>query len=141
MKPMLCILLICGLSTFLQAQSIIGNWQLVKQSNCVEETMAAVNDSAQSLLNEMKSMSSPSPQIVSFKEKQTGEETTRILNRKKGTNNKNFLYRFDGETLMILDKKSQTITNYYMIDKFSVDSLIMSNASRPCEIKIFMRVK
>jgi hypothetical protein len=137
----MCILLICGTGTALQAQSIIGNWQLVKESNCQEETLTAANDSVKDLVNDMKSMSSPSPQVVSFKEKQAGEESTRILNRKRGTNSKNFLYRFDGEMLMILDKKSRTITENFMVDKFSTDSLIISNASRPCETKIFLRIK
>jgi hypothetical protein len=141
MKSLMFILLTCGLGTSLQAQSIIGNWQLIKDSNCQEETMTAANDSAQELVNDMKSMSSPSAQVVSFKEKQAGEESTRILNRKRGTNNKNFLYRFDGESLMILDKRSRTITENFIVDKFSTDSLVISNASRPCETKIFVRIK
>jgi hypothetical protein len=140
MKSLLCLLLICALGTA-QAQSIIGKWQLVKEGNCQEETMTTENDSTQELIRDMKSMSSPSAQVVSFKEKQTGEESTRILNRKKGTNYKNFLYRFDGESLMILDKRSRTITESFIVDKFSSDSLIISNAARPCETKIFLRIK
>ena len=124
-----------------RAQSIVGSWQLVKQSNCMEENMTAANDTAQRMIEDMKEMGSPSAQVVVFKEKMAGEESTRILTKKKTSNNKNFLYRFDGETLMILDKKSQTITNSYMVDKFSADSLIISNASRPCETRIFLRLK
>lgn len=135
------ILIILVSATALHGQSIIGNWQLVKEGNCVEENMATDSDSVRNLVNEMKSMSSPFPQVVRFKEKQVGEETTRILNRKRGTNNKSFLYRFDGELLMILDKKSRTITDNFMVDKFSADSLIVSNVSRPCETKIFLRIK
>lgn len=138
MKSTLCILLTCGWIT-LQAQSIIGNWQLVKQSTCLEENMTA--DSSTGLVEEMKNMSPPGTQIVSFKEKQAGEESTRILNKRKGANSKNFLYRFDGEMLMILDKKSRTITDTYMVDKFSADSLVVSNISRPCETKFFLRTK
>lgn len=138
MKSTLCILLTCGWIT-LQAQSIIGNWQLVKQSTCLEENMTA--DRSTGLVEEMKSMSPPGTQIVSFKEKQAGEESTRILNKRKGANSKNFLYRFDGEMLMILDRKSRTITDTYMVDKFSADSLVVSNISRPCETKFFLRTK
>ena len=141
MKSMPFILIILVSATALHGQSIIGNWQLVKEGNCVEENMATDSDSVRNLVNEMKSMSSPFPQVVRFKEKQVGEETTRILNRKRGTNNKSFLYRFDGELLMILDKKSRTITDNFMVDKFSADSLIVSNVSRPCETKIFLRIK
>lgn len=140
MKTMLCMWLICSCGSALSAQTIIGNWQLAKQSNCLEESLTT-SDSTQYLVDNMKSISSATPQIVAFKEKQAGVETTRILNRRKGANSKNFLYRFDGELLMILDKKSRTITATYIVDKFSADSLIVSNASRPCEIKIFLRIK
>jgi hypothetical protein len=123
------------------AQSIIGRWQLVKQSDCMESNLTATNDSAQRLVDDMKSMSSPTPQIVTFKEKSAGEESTRILSKKKTTNSKAFLYKFDGESLMVLDKKSQTITDNYLVEKFSTDSLIISNVSRPCETKIFLKLK
>jgi hypothetical protein len=123
------------------AQSIIGRWQLVKQSDCMESNITAANDSEQRLVDDMKSMSVPTPQIVTFKEKLTGEESTRILNKKKTANSKSFLYKFNGESLMILDKKSHTITDNYLVDKFSTDSLIISNVSRPCETKIFLKLK
>ena len=140
MKTLVAILFLCGYSISLNAQSIVGTWQLVKQSNCVEENITAANDSAQRMVEEMKSMSSATPQIVTFKEK-NGEESTRILTRKKAANSKSFLYKFDGEMLMILDKRSQTITDNYTVEKFSSDSLIVSNASRPCETRIFLRIK
>jgi hypothetical protein len=141
MKTFICLFLI-GFSISSQAQSIIGSWQLVKESSCLEETMTAANDSAQGLVQEMKSMAhNPAAQVVTFKEKLAGEETTRILNHKKAANSKSFLYKFDGETLLILDKKSHTITDNYMVDKFSTDSLIIANSARPCETKIFLRIK
>lgn len=141
MKLIVCILLLSALTTHVRAQSIIGSWQLIKQTNCLEENMTAASDSAQELIADMKSMSSTIPLVVNFKEKMTGEESTRILTKKKTANNKNFLYKFDGEMLMILDKKSQTISESYLVDKFSPDSLVISNASRPCETKIFLRIK
>jgi hypothetical protein len=141
MKSFFCIILLCGLITASQAQSIIGKWQLIKQSNCMEEKILSDSDDEQDLRDEMNGMSSSTPQIVTFKEKRAGEESTRILNRKKSSKNKSFLYKFTGETLMILDKKSQTITANFLVDKFTADSLIISNASRPCETKIFLRLK
>ena len=141
MKQFEFIVLMCGVSACSEAQSIIGNWQLVKQCNCIEENMTAANDSAQQLIDDMKNMSSPSPVVVTFREKMTGEESVKILTKKKSANTRNFLYKFDGELLMILDKKSQTITDSFMVDKFSTDSLIISNVSRPCETKIFLRIK
>lgn len=130
-----------SVSVSAQSQSIIGKWQLVKQSDCMEENLSAVDGDTQYLVDEMKAKSSPTPQVVTFKEKLQGEESTRILNKKRSANNKAFLYKFNGETLLILDKKSQTITDNFMVEKFSGDSLIISNASRPCETKIFLRLK
>jgi len=141
MKTYIFTLLSLGFTTMLQAQSIIGSWQLVRESNCVEEHITADSDDVQNLTNDMKAMASPSPQVVTFKEKAQGQESTRILTRKKPSNKKSFLYRFDGEQLMILDKKSQTITENFTVEQFSVDSLIVSSASRPCETKVFVRVK
>lgn len=142
MKSIISVILGCLLAASVSAQSIVGSWQLVKQSNCVEENMTADDDdSAQQLIDDMKNMSASTPQVVTFKEKMSGEESTRILTKKKVANNRNFLYKFDGEMLLILDKKSQTITDNFMVDKFSADSLIVSNVSRPCETKIFLRIK
>lgn len=141
MKPIICILILCGFSVATKAQSILGKWQLVKESSCIEENLTATTDNEQTLVTDMKNMSGATPQVVTFKEKQNGEESTRILTRKKAANSKSFLYKFDGESLMILDKKSQTITDNFMVDKISSDSLIISNVARPCETRIFMRLK
>lgn len=141
MKTYIFTVLSLGFSTMLQAQSIIGSWQLVRETNCVEEHITADNDYVQNLTNDMKAMSSPTPQVVTFKEKAQGEESTRILTRKKPSNKKSFLYRFDGERLMILDKRSQTITENFTVEQFSADSLIVSSASRPCDTKVFVRLK
>src|SRR5688500_780595 len=123
---------LCCIAILSPAQTLIGSWQLVKQSSCLEEEMSLESDSIQEIAETMKSMSSPSAQVVSFKEKGAGEESMRILNKKRSANNKNFMYRFTGETLLILDKKSQTLTETYTVDKLSTDSLILSNSSRPC---------
>jgi hypothetical protein len=141
MKTFICSVLLSSISVTVSAQSIIGSWQLVKQTTCLEGRLTAQNDSAQLLVEDMKSMSTTTPSVVTFKEKLTGEESTRILTRKKTSNNKSFIYKFDGELLMILDKKSQTITDNYLVEKFSADSLVLSNVSRPCETKILLRIK
>jgi hypothetical protein len=141
MKSLISTLLFLAISTSLSAQTIVGRWQVVKQTNCLEANMSATSDSTQMLLDDMKNMGSPGPQVVTFKEKMAGEESTRILTKRRPSNNKSFLYRFDGESLMILDKKSQTITESFLVEKFSSDSLIVANASRPCETKVFVRVK
>ena len=141
MKNYIFTVLSLGFSTMLQAQSIIGSWQLVRETNCVEEHITADSDNVQNLTNDMKAMASPMAQVVTFRKKAQGEESTRILTRKKPSNKKSFLYRLDGERLMILDKRSQTITENFMVEQLSADSLIVSSASRPCETKVFVRLK
>lgn len=123
------------------AQSILGKWQMVKKSDCMEENMSSVNADTQQMLDDMKGMKATTPQVVTFKEKMNGEESTRILNKRKSSNSKSFLYKFNGESLMILDKKSQTLIDNYTVEKLSTDSLIISNATRPCETKIFLKLK
>ena len=123
-----------------QIPNIVGTWQLVKQSSCLEEASSLQKDSLGNLRDEMHGRSGVTAQIVSFKENMSGEESTRILNNKKSANPKKFLYKFNGEMLLILDKKSQTISDSYLVDRFTSDSLIVSNASMPCETKVFMKI-
>ena len=139
MKTILTIFCLC-LSATLYSQSLVGEWQLIKQSTCMEQKLPAVSDSTQDLINDMKSRSTATASTVTFKDNQSGEESTRILNSRKNGYSKNFLYKFDGESLMVLDKRSRTITDNFIVEKFSADSLILANASRPCETKIFLKI-
>ncbi|HYC87169.1 MAG TPA: hypothetical protein VEB86_18175, partial [Chryseosolibacter sp.] len=130
------ILITCAISA--DAQSIVGKWQLVDETSCLEGQLA---DADNSLAGEMAQMSSATPQLIEFREKGSGEESTRILNKRRSANSKNFLYKFTGETLYILDKKSQTISESFTVDKLTTDSLVISNAGRACEIKFFVKIK
>ena len=133
-------LILCvQLSSFAQTGNIVGSWQLVKEGSCLEET-ASNKDVGETLREEMHSRNSATPQVVNFKENATGDESSRILNTSKTANQKKFYYKFNGEMLLILDKKSQTISDSYLVDKFTTDSLIVSNASRPCDTKIFLKI-
>jgi hypothetical protein len=127
-------------SVTVRSQTLIGKWQLTKQSTCIEsdlETDAETED----LVNEMKSRDSASPQVINFKDEKSGVESTRILSKRKEQNAKGFLYKFDGTNLHILDKKTQTILESYVVDKLDESSLIISNAARACDTKVFVRIK
>jgi hypothetical protein len=124
-----------------KSQSLLGTWQLVKEISCLEAEMEADSNSNQDLVSEMKQLSSPAPQVVRFKAKGNAEESTRILQSRKSANSKNFLYKYTGASLLILDKKSQTLADSYTVDKLSSDSLIVSNSSKPCHTKIFLKIK
>lgn len=130
------------LFSFVQSpgQSIIGTWQLTKQENCIENQLPG-EESSGNLADEMDKLSSPSSGIVRFREKGSVEESTRILTKKRKANASSLLYKLSGSTLLILDKKSQTLTETYSVDKISGDSLVLSNSSRPCEIRFFVKIR
>ena len=123
------------------AQSIIGSWQLVRQSSCVEDELGTGDADTEELITDMKGMSGTTPQVLILKEKNEGEENTKIITKKKSYNSKSFLYKFDGEFLYFLDKKSRTIIESFTVEKLATDSLIISNTSRACETRIFVRIK
>ena len=123
------------------AQSIIGRWQLIKESSCVEDDVETDDAGTQELIDDMKSMSGATPQVIEFKDNNAVHESTKIINRKKSYNSKSFLYRLDGDALYFLDKKSRTIIEGFTVEKLASDSLIITNSARVCETKIFVRVK
>jgi hypothetical protein len=135
-----CLLALVALSG--HAQSIVGTWQLVKQTTCLEDQVPQdTSASTQDLLADMKSRNDRTPQTIRFTDNLNGEEDTKILNTRKNVNTKHFMYKVDGNTLYILDKKSHTISETYNIDSWQGDNLILSNASRPCETRVLVRVK
>ncbi len=141
MKTIILISVCCLLAIGVNAQSIIGRWQLVRQSSCVEDELGGSNSETEDLVADMKGMSGATPQILTLKEKNEGEENTKIIDKKKSYNSKSFLYKFDGESLYFLDKKSRTIIESFSVEKLASDSLIISNTSRACETRIFVRIK
>jgi len=141
MKTLIPILILFPTYVFCQSQSIVGRWQLMKQSSCVEEEMGEEEGETQELIEDMKGMSGKTPQVIEFKDNNTGQENTKIINKKKSYNSKSFLYRLDGSGLYFLDKKSRTIIEGFTVEKLESDSLIITNSSRVCETKIFVRVK
>ena len=141
MKTIACLLALVSLSMVCQAQSIVGRWQLVKESSCVEDELSPDDAETDDLINDMKSMSGAAPQVLEFKDNNSGRESTKIISRKKSYNSKGFLYRLDGDGLYFLDKKSRTIIEGFTVEKLESDSLIITNSVRVCETKIFVRIK
>ncbi len=105
-----------------------------------ETTSAAQEENLENLRKQMQSRTPVTPQVVNFKKNSSGTESSRILNTGKTANPKKFYYKLNGKMLLILDKKSQTISDSYIVDKFAADSLIVSNAARPCETRIFVKI-
>ena len=136
------IVIFCAFTTFSQAQSLIGRWQLVKQTSCIEDESPLTDSTGvDDVLSDMKSMSGPTANVIEFKENNSVQESTKMISRKKSYNSKSFLYKFNGTELYFLDKKSRTIIEGFTVEKFDSDSLIISNTSRACETKVFARIK
>lgn len=141
MKTITMLLLLIPAAVYSQSASIIGKWQVVKQSNCVEDEMGEDDAETQALIEDMKGMSGQTPQILEFKENNGVHESTKIINKRKSYNSKAMLYRINENGLYFLDKKSRTIIESFTVEKLTTDSLIISNSSRVCETKIFVRIK
>jgi hypothetical protein len=126
-----------------QAQSLLGRWQLMKKTDCMSEKLDDPNqhEDMDELMSDFNSMKKRTPDVIEFKEKMKGEQSTAILGKRKEVNEKNFLYRFDGKTLHLLDKKSRTIITSYTVDEFTDSRLVLSDAKRPCEVRVFERIK
>jgi len=142
MKTLILLAVLVAPSFSCQAQSIVGRWQLIKQSSCVDDEAGALGDEeTQLLVDEMKAMSGATPQIIEFRANKTGQESTKIVSSKKSYNSKAFLYRYDENGLYFLDKKSRTIIEGFTVERLEGDSLIISNSQRVCETKVFVRIK
>ena len=140
MKTLILGLSLMAVAQFATAQSLIGKWQLTKQTSCIESEIDSA-DEEEDLVSDMKSHDSASPQVIHFKDATSGLESTRVLSRRKDTNRQGFLYKFDGTNLHILDKRSRTISESYIVEKLDGESLIISNAARACDTKVFVRIK
>ena len=141
MKAFVFIVILASGLSVANAQSIVGRWQLVKQSNCVESELGEEEPGVKEMVEDMKGLSGAEPEVIEFRDNNTGSESTKIINKKKSYNSKAFLYRFNQETLYILDKRSKTIIDGFTVEKMDGDSLIISNVDRVCETKIFVRLK
>ena len=141
MKTFIFVMVLSSVAFIGQAQSIVGRWQLIKQSNCVEDELGEEEASVKEMVEDMEGLSGSEPQILELKDNNTGEENTKIIGKKKSYNSKSFLYRLNEGSLYFLDKRSKTIIEGYTVEKMDGDSLIITNASRVCETKIFVRIK
>ena len=93
MKKFIILLALMGYTLYGQAQSIVGRWQLVKQSSCVDDEMAT-DDDTQALVDDMKSLSGAAPQVLEFRDNNTGQESTKIISKKKPHTCSSFIFAF-----------------------------------------------
>jgi len=122
-----------------RAQSIVGTWQLVRHTTCLENEIDEDEDTF-ALLEDMQSRSGGTPSVIRFKDDNSGEESIRLLEKGKATRRNTLLYKLSEDKLYFLDKKSRLLVGSYDVDRLSADSLIFSDASRACETRIFVRL-
>lgn len=135
------LLLLFPAAVYCQSVSIVGRWQMVKQSTCVEEELGEEDAETQELIEDMKEMSGQTPQVLEFKDNNGVQESTKIVNKRKSYNSKSMMYRLNENGLYFLDKKSRTIIESFTVEKLTLDSLIITNSARVCDTKIFVRIK
>lgn len=138
---LITLLIVISVNTF--GQTLVGKWQMMKRSDCLTEKVDNPNQSEDmdELMSDFNSLKSRTPEVIEFKDKMKGEQSTTILGKRKTTNDKTFMYRFDGTTLHLLDKKSSTIIASYTVKELSDSKLILINANRSCEVSVFERIQ
>ncbi len=114
-------------------QSLIGKWQVVKESHCLGDESEPASETEEELTEKMASLSGVTPKILQFNADNSGEQNWKSVEKKKSGVKEKFLYKVDDDTLYLLDKKSRLITDTYLIQLRSQHSLILINKSRTCE--------
>ena len=119
-------LLVLMVSQTAWAQSLVGKWQLMKQTSCIESELDNPNQSEDmdELMAEMNSRKNRTADVIQFKTNYKGEQSTSILGKRKDVNDKNFIYNLTDKQLDILDPKSKTIIQTYIIEEITVSEMI-----------------
>jgi hypothetical protein len=139
MKKLLFVLM-AVISLQLQAQSVVGTWQLVEEQTCLQ-VLFEKSETEKELEQSMGSSKNAVAKLIRFDKKETGEEGIFSQGNKKGTGMNSFRYNVKGNELRFLDKKSGIITQRFVIDELTESSLKIHNAMKDCEVKIFSRAK
>lgn len=132
--------IVVGIISFnVQAQSIVGTWQLISQTSCIDNEIEA-DDEVDALVADMKSRSNGTNSVIEFKDNNTGSESIRMIESRKSNKSSSFMYKVDGDLLYLLDKKSHLLIGSYEIERLTTDSLIFSNTARACETRVFAKI-
>jgi hypothetical protein len=123
------------------SQSIQGTWQLTDTKTCFQSEMKE-SDTEKELESMMGSKSNTSvAKLIVFKKDGTGQEGIFSTGKKKGSSMNEFQYKVAGQELQFTDKKSGMITQRFVIDELTDNSLKIHDAVKECETKSFIRVK
>lgn len=137
----LIVLILCFTFCFAKSQSLVGTWQVVKRTYCPEKELADASKPDQTMpKKELSSLPPSAPGLISFHADNSGEESMKRANRKKPGIRK-FHYKYDGENIYILDKRSHLITRGFTVETLTADSLVYFTAGKECEKTFFVRAR
>lgn len=122
-------------------QSVVGYWQVAKESTCLGNEMAPSSETEEELSQQMAALAGPVPKVIQFNTDNTGEHNWKSIGKKKAAVREKFLYKVADDVVYLLDKKSRLITDTYMIQVLTAESLVLVNKSRSCERMELVRVK
>ena len=124
-----------------QAQSIVGTWQLTDEKTCFQSEQKE-SQTEKELLPQMGNTSQTSvTRLFILDAKGKGKEGVFTDGNRKGEEKREFTYKVNGQELMLLDKKSGIMTRQLIIEELSATTLRIHDSKKDCEIKIFTRIK
>lgn len=121
-------------------QPLEGTWQLVEEKTCFQSTLEE-SDTEKELKEAMGASRNAIGKMLIFDSKGGVQETIKSQGKKKGTGTTNYRYQLSGNELQFLDKKSGLITQRYILDELSFNTLRFHNAMKDCEIRTYTKVK
>ena len=125
----------------IQAQSIVGTWQLTEEKTCFQSEMKE-SETEKELLPQMGGTSQNSvTRLFVLDAKGKGKEGVFTAGNRKGKEMASFNYKVNGTELMLLDIKSGIMTRQLIIDELTASTLRIHDAQKDCEIKILTRIK
>ena len=141
MKTIVFLLLVINPLLLSFAQSLTGTWQVVKQTQCMDEQLGTPSETEAELLEAMESMAGAPPKVLLLNADMTGEWNWKTSGKKKAAVKEKILYRVSDGYLYILDKKSRLITDIFIIEMQTAESLSMFRKDRSCEHYDLIRTK
>jgi hypothetical protein len=137
----LLILMISSFAWGVQAQAIVGTWQLTEEKTCFK-TQFEKSSTEKELESSMGGSSrSAVAKLITFDSKGGGEEGIFTAGKKKGSSKSSFQWKIEGTELQFVDKKSGMITQRFVLDELGASTLRIHDAVRECEVKVFSKVK
>lgn len=141
MKWMVVVIITIAAPSLTVGQSIVGDWQVTKQTNCLENEVSGTLKTDSVMLEARSSKSNHTPIVMTFRADNTGEERVKVMNKKKSADRKKFHYKFDNQNIYILDKKSHLIISDFVVEALTADTLIYYTQGKECEKTTLVRIK